>query len=370
LTENQQINVLVSPLDWGIGHATRCVPVINAFLNEGCNVIIGASGRSGAFLKSEFPHLEHIALKSFNIKYPKKGRLMLLKMFLQVPYILKATIDEGRIIKQIIKKHKIHIVFSDNRYGLNNKNAYCVFMTHQLMLKMPKGWGFAEKLMHLIIKRFIKKFNECWVPDFEGEIKVSGDLSHKYKIKNTHFIGILSRFNSDAFIKKQEAVTNNFLFLLSGPEPQRSIFENIILSQIKNCSHKVIIVRGITETQEVNKISENITCYTHLPTAQIASLIKQSEITICRSGYSTIMDLLTLKAKALLVPTPGQTEQEYLAAYLNKQGVFNTLPQNDFKLEKLNTLPDLNNKLLIESVSMDMLIQQIKRIKSLCLKNL
>jgi uncharacterized protein (TIGR00661 family) len=325
------LNVLVSPLDWGIGHATRCVPVINELLKTGHNVIIASNGRSAEFLKKEFQHLMHINMTSYKISYAKSGKNMIVKMLFQIPYIIYAVFNEHTQLKKIVKQFNIDLIISDNRYGLWHNKTYSVFMTHQLMLKMPKGFSFIEKFIHTIIAFLIKKFDECWIPDFKGNINLSGDLSHKYKISDKHyFIGPLSRFstvnNQSAFATKK----NKILFLLSGPEPQRSIFENIILNQLKNISIKAVVVRGLTESNEEKKLNKNTVLFSHLPTDKIEELINNSEIVVSRSGYSSIMDLLALKARAVLVPTPGQTEQEYLADFHAKNDLFSCIKQDTF----------------------------------------
>jgi len=347
VSNTSALNILVAPLNWGIGHATRCVPIINMLLEKGHNVMVASDGRSADFLKKEYPQLKHLNLNSYNIKYAKSGKFLILKILLQTPSIMYAVIKEHYLLKKIVRQNNINLIISDNRYGLWHKQVYSVFMTHQLMLKMPNGFAFAEKIMHHFIKHFVGKFDECWVPDYESALNLSGDLSHKYKVGNkTFFVGPLSRFSTVAKPSDNLQKDIKLLFILSGPEPQRTVFENLIIEQLRNNSIIAIIVRGITERFEEIKLNENVVMYSHLTTSKMVELIHRSEIIVSRSGYSSVMDWYWLNVNAFLVPTPGQTEQEYLAAYLMQKKMFYSLSQEHFKINAvadiLNKTPQLN----------------------------
>jgi len=326
-------NILVCPLDWGLGHATRCVPIIKKLMESGANVLIGADNRPLAFLKKEFPTLQFIKFPGYEIRYPEKGS-MVMKMFFSVPRILSGIRQERKHLQKIINENKIDIVISDNRYGLWNKNIKCIFMTHQLSVKCPKWLKFAESILFQINKHFIKNFDECWIPDVPGEIKLSGSLTKRYEqFKNIHFIGLLSRFAEPLQTNNENTFKHNVLCILSGPEPQRTVFEDIILHQLQEIKNmKVLILRGITETDEIKNISENVQMVNHLETTQLEREITSSEMIICRPGYSSIMDIVTLGKKAVFVPTPGQTEQEYLGKYYKERKLFYSISQQQFNL--------------------------------------
>ncbi len=327
-------NILVCPLNWGIGHATRCIPIINKLLEYNQNIIIAADERPLALLKKEFPDLQFIVFPGYNVLYPRKGS-MVFKILEYSLRILKDIYIEHKKLKAIIKKHNIDIVISDNRYGLWNNDVFSVFMTHQLMIKCPEIIKFAEPVLNIIIKNFIKKYDECWIPDYQGDINLSGDLSHKYKLpSNTYYIGPLSRF----FLKtnkidKTVKINYDVLFMISGPEPQRTIFEKIIFAQLKNSNIKAIVVRGITEKRKEYNLNDNIKVFSHLKSDEMKKNIQQSGIVICRSGYSSVMDLVALGKKAVFVPTPGQTEQKYLAEYLFNKNLYYFINQKKFNLK-------------------------------------
>lgn len=326
--------VLVCPLDWGLGHASRCVPVIQEFLNAGAKVIIGADKRPLAFLRTEFPELEYIEFPGFDIFYPENGS-MILKMMGSIPKILKGIRTENGLLKKIINEKNIDIVVSDNRFGLWNNKVKTVFITHQVMIKCPRVLGFIEYFLYRKNLKYIRRFDECWIPDFDKKINLSGDLSHKYKsIPKTFFIGPLSRFYKKPLLNgNEDEALYDAIFILSGPEPQRTIFEQLILEQLSRATHlKTLIVEGLTEENKAPSFGQNPEIYSHLPTNDLFDKITKSNVVICRAGYSSIMDLATTGKKAVLIPTPGQTEQEYLADYFKNKNIYYSEKQKHFNL--------------------------------------
>lgn len=354
---SNQKTILVCPLDWGLGHATRCIPIIHEFLSNNCRVIIGSSGKQKALLEQEFPNLTFLELKGYEVEYPTSGS-MTIKMLLQLPKINNAIKEEHRWLDKIIDKHHIDLVVSDNRYGLWSNKVKSILITHQIFVKTPVG----EWIIEQILKRHFDNFDEIWIPDIEGENNLSGDLSHKKSLPGRFkFIGPLSRFAkymvSSTVLRNEKTyqeVDNfefDFMAILSGPEPQRTIFENIILKQVENSNLKGILVRGLPDTnvisnemkQSFNKEiassvilprnDDRIKIVNHLNTHDFLNYLQKSKVVISRSGYSTIMDLATLGKKAILVPTPRQTEQEYLAKYHSKKGNFLCSDLKDFDLK-------------------------------------
>jgi predicted glycosyltransferase len=349
-----QKRVLIAPLDWGLGHATRCVPIITALLAQGFHVFIGTEKAGAALLKKEFSELEIIPLQGYRVSYSKKGEGFLWKMITQIPAISSAIKRENNWLKKIITDYKIDIVISDNRFGLYNKNVHCIFITHQLQIKT--GNSFTENIAQKINYKYINRFNECWVIDEEGVNNLAGDLSHPKKLPNLplKYIGALSRFKKYAAEKKYD-----LLAILSGPEPQRTIFENILIGQMQKLKLSIVLVRGLPEEKEKLEIP-HFEMYNHLPAAVLNELILKSKIILARSGYTTVMDIAALQQKAIFIPTPGQTEQEYLATFLSekkyciveKQDRFNLYKALD-RLEntKLISYPKTENTLLQAAIS-------------------
>ena len=328
------MRTLVAPLNWGLGHATRCIPLIKKLLSEGHEIIIASDGHPMELLKQEFPGLLFIEFPSYNIRY-NKGKSQLTAMIRSIPIILWGAIREHFQLKKLIREHQIERIISDNRFGMWSKEIHSTYITHQLMIKMPKGLGFLEPLVWLGHRFFINQYNECLIPDFEGNDNLSGDLSHQFSLpKHARFIGPLSRFSSAA-LKTSDSAALNFdvVALVSGPEPQRTIFENQLINNHSNSSERVLIVQGLPAEKQheiTREASVNLVIMPHLDTTQFASCLINTRKIICRSGYSTIMDLHALNClhKGEFIPTPGQTEQEYLANYhTQKKGTAETVPR-------------------------------------------
>ncbi len=325
---NKKRKILICPLNWGLGHASRIVPIIQLLKKNNHEIILGAYDESSEFLKIEFPELNIIELKGLIIRYSKSNS-QILRMFFLIPKLFYMTFIEHQLLKKIVKKYEIDTVISDNRFGLWNKYTYNIFITHQLKVKFPGILKCCEFIYSLILKKIINKYNECWIPDYEGDNNLSGELSHLKKLnKNVFFIGPLSRFQE---IGDRENKEEGILFILSGPEPQRTIFENIVLSQnFRNI--KVTVVRG---TNKPLNIKYSFPIYDIVNTSRLKKLIDRSDMVICRSGYSSIMDLIALRKKAVLIPTPGQTEQEYLAKYLKEKELFYSVTQEKFDIKRV-----------------------------------
>jgi uncharacterized protein (TIGR00661 family) len=323
----------VCPLDWGIGHATRCVPVIRKFMEFGDEIVIAADGRPYAFLKKEFPGCHFIRLRGARITYSKKGGF-LVKILGLSPFLLLSYYLERRDLKKLIRLEDPAIIISDNRYGLWNRDRFSIIITHQLRIILPPSFSFLSNLLNSMIHRQVEKFDECWIPDFELHYGLAGQLSHPPRLpRNTHYIGTLSRFS---VLTGQRDVPlpcdYDIMVSLSGPEPQRTILEEMVFEQLINSGLAGIIVRGLTEATEEFDLTEKIRVFSHLETGKMKEYMLRSHIIICRSGYSSLMDLVTLGKNAILIPTPGQTEQEYLARYLMEKKIYFSMSQRHFDL--------------------------------------
>ena len=320
---NTKKRILVAPLDWGFGHATRCIPIIKALIAHQFEVVIAADSRPLHLLTTEFPNLEMIRFSGYDIKYPK-FLPMSISMLLQSPKILLALKKEHQLLEKIIEDYAIDGVISDNRYGLYDKKVPTVFITHQLQIQSPYFSNFIKDFNY----KYINKFDACWVMDDE-KINLAGDLSKPRILpSNTTYIGAQSRFE-----KWEEEKKYDFLAIVSGPEPQRTILEKGLIKALKDREEKSIIVLGKPELNTSEQLG-NLTIKSHLSAKDLNTAILQSELIICRPGYSTIMDLAKLEKKAFFIPTPGQTEQEYLAENFMQEGICFAQKQSEFDLEK------------------------------------
>lgn len=322
-------NILICPLDWGLGHATRCVPLIRKLKEMGCNLLIAADGRSYEFMKIEFPELTLIRFPGYEVRYPSDDN-MVIKMLLQLPALLWGVLQENRRLKKLVRKHNIDLVISDNRFGLWNNAIPSVYITHQITIKCPVSIHWLEPVLYHIHRFVIAKYSECWIPDSPDENNLSGDLSHQRPLPtNTKFIGSLSRFSRVDVPEKKKF---NLAVILSGPEPQRTQLEQIILEQLENMNLVSIVIAGKTECNILKEHKGNLTVVSHLKSAEMQEILCSSDVALARSGYSTIMDLAVLGLKAVLVPTPGQTEQEYLAVRLMEKGIYYSTTQNSLNI--------------------------------------
>jgi len=327
----RNVKILVAPLDWGLGHASRCVPIIKELLRRGCEVCIAANGAGSALLKKEFPGVKYFELKGYGIFYHTVKYMLRWKMVQQIPRISFAIKRESTWLEELLKKERFDVVISDNRYGLYHKDVYSVFITHQLHIKSGMG-KWVDGLIQRINYRYIARFNECWVPDYGGTKNLSGSLSHSsYIPTNTHYIGPLSRFT-----KMDAAPKYELLIMLSGPEPSRTAWEEDLFKQLTACKGSAMLVRGLPGVCECEAPpgSASLAIINHLSASDLNLAIAQSEWVICRSGYSSVMDLIKMGKKAILIPTPGQPEQEYLAEYLKAEGLFYSVPQSRFSLQQ------------------------------------
>jgi uncharacterized protein (TIGR00661 family) len=331
--------ILVAPLDWGLGHATRCIPLINYLLSLNCKVIIAASNGQEKLLKQEFPHLKFVNLSGYKIQYSKEERFFTLKILLQLPKIFRAVQAEKKWLNEFASKNKINAVISDNRFGLHHPAVVCVFITHQLTVKAP--FALAEKIIQFFNYRFINKFNQCWVPDYNSQPNIAGALSHPKNLPAipVKYLGGISRFEGGEYPAKEYEL----LIVISGPEPQRTVFEKKMMAELQSFEGKVLFVRGLPGSEQALPPSESITFKNHFSASEMEDAFAKSEYVISRTGYTTVMDICKLQKKAILVPTPGQTEQEYLAKHLTQQGWCLTFKQDNFNLkealQKASTFP-------------------------------
>jgi len=331
--------IIVAPLNWGLGHATRCIPIINALINHGFEPVICSDGDALLLLQKEFSKLKSYKLPSYHIQYTKNGNLLKYRLLLDSVNIINAIKKEQLFIERIVQKENIKGIISDNRFGVRSNKIPSVYLTHQINV-LSGSTSFITSKIHQSV---IAKFDECWIPDHNDEPSLSGKLSH---LKDTNlclkYIGPLSRFdpkipknslkNGITIPKKKYDV----MVLLSGPEPQRTILEEKLESEFKSYHKKVLFIRGkVSDKQEIYQ-KDNIFFVNYMLQYDLQKAINESEIVITRSGYSTIMDFEKLNTKAFFIPTPGQFEQEYLAKYLKQNGYTDYCDQETFHLGKLD----------------------------------
>jgi len=326
--------ILVAPLDWGLGHATRCIPIIRELVAQGCEVWLAGEGEQETLLRGEFPQLPFLPLQGYRIRYSVKGFQW--KIISQMPRIVSNIYQEHKWLKRMVYTYHFDAVLSDNRFGLCHAEIPSIFITHQLSIKTNLG-KWIEWTLQRWNYRYIERFTECWVPDTAAEGNLAGELSHPMinpKIP-VRYVGWLSRLQQRASTFLGSATNNSLahlLFILSGPEPQRSILEDKIINDVSHYPGTATIVRGKPSLLTTIPSTTMIKFYNHLGAKELDEEMDKADLVISRSGYSTIMDVVQRQKKAILIPTPGQPEQEYLGALLNQKQIALRIKQKNFSL--------------------------------------
>ncbi len=329
-------------LNWGLGHATRMIPLIKALQKQKVEVIIGGDGASLLFMKKEFPDIEFLDLEPYNVQYHEKGSLEWVVMQ-QFPRLMKVVKKENKDLDSLIQEHDLDAVISDNRYGLWSHKIPSILITHQVFIKTDPRWRIFNSVINKLHHKYINKFYQCWIPDYENAPSLSGELSHNKEIDQAKFkyIGPLSRLE-----KKDLEIKNDLMILLSGPEPHRGIFEEQLLEQLDEIDDRVLLAAGKVDEWQASWAKANLRYYNFLDSAEVEREMNASRLILCRSGYSSIMDLARLNKNAILVPTPGQGEQLYLAKHFKEQKIFYSTEQKNFNLkealEKSKDYPGIN----------------------------
>jgi hypothetical protein len=333
------MRVLVCPLDWGLGHATRCIPLIRALLANGHQVRIGAAGGGLGLLRGEFPELDVFEFPGYRVRYAASPRFFLPVMLWQLPRVLSGMREESRRLEKILADHPADVVVSDGRYGVRPGRLPGIFITHQVFIRIPgrfPGRAWAERILLALNLRRLRAFDAVWVPDFPGSDSLSGELSHKPGAPaNLEFIHPLSRFTESAV----PGPVVDILAVVSGPEPQRTLFERILRNQMMGLQGTRVLVRGLPGNRSASSrkipaiVPGGFTEFDHLSGPELAGLFGTARMVVARSGYTTVMELAGLGARAaLMVPTPGQSEQEYLADHLERAGAAIRMDQHSIDL--------------------------------------
>ena len=304
--------VFYAILDWGLGHATRSVPMIEGLRARDCRVIIGGSGNSLSYIRDRFSGLESHEIPSYAVNYTHSRAWVDISM--QVPKINRAIKAEEEWLRNFMCSTKVDAIVSDNCYGMVTDQVPSILITHQLDLQIPAA---LKVLAQKKLNGHLGRFRETWIADNPAEPRLAGALSVPPKNHASTYLGILSRFRAPE--QPVAVIPHSVLALVSGPETQRTQFENDLVSQLQNVRGPATVVCGLP-AENFDEPVGKVRRVSHMADDQLAEAILQAETLICRSGYSTLMDLEKLWKRAILIATPGQPEQEYLASYHKKLG--------------------------------------------------
>jgi UDP:flavonoid glycosyltransferase YjiC (YdhE family) len=325
-------HALISPLNWGLGHSTRDIPLIRELLRNGHEVTVATSGNALALLKKECPECNFILYKDYPTPY-SSTRFFLPKFVASIPLLLKAMLDERKRLTQILSENKYDVIISDNRMGVYSDKVPSYFITHQLRFSLPDYLKPFEIGTLYVNAFFHSRFEGVIVPDIspDGDGRnLSGKLARSnigVTKKKAYYAGILTSAE-----KKSVSEDLDFLIIVSGPEPQRTKLEKIILKQVQKLPGEKVVLLGSPQREGHQKLDEHTTVHSYVSNEEKAELMNRAKFLISRSGYTTMMELAELDKKhGLFTPTPGQTEQEYLSRYYAKQGWF--LSRSQYKLK-------------------------------------
>jgi len=326
-----QKRILYAVLNWGLGHAAESVPLIRT-LSENNQVILAATGRALTFLRNEFPQLPCIDLPDYSIQYADNRWLLVPKLIIQLPGMLRGLWKEHRQTEKIVSEAGIDLIISDNRYGVYSRNVPSFFITHQLRFRLPAQLRKFEIISEWFNRWYFRKYTGVLVLDEEGKENIAGELTHSGKIcqhPKLTYIGLWSTVHKENVLQDIDV-----LAVVSGPEPHREIFGQKVIEQLKSIPGKRVVILGLPEKAGNDFTDVDFEVHNFKNRKEVNNLLNRAKIVVCRSGYSSTMDLVALKKPALMVPTPGQTEQEYQAEYYKNKGYFYSVSQDEMDLSK------------------------------------
>ena len=392
------MKVLVAPLDWGLGHATRCVPVVREFLRAGAEVELAVVKANANFFREVFPDLRQRLAPSYNIVYPKHGYNMALWLLKNSMHLNSVMRYEHHFAEEMVDRHGYDVLFSDNRFAFYSKRAYSIYMTHQRRIAFPRAFAAFERIGVMWHANIMRKFDEVWVPDLEIYPGYAGSLSHSGATpgdKPMRYVGTLSRFsdwdagenagnalgsalgnvpapvdlerdvdlmsvsefmahsaNVEWNAASEERASGKQTFgmralglraaykvvaVVSGVEPARTQFEQQLREALQQIPGQHMMILGKPSVEQKTWTEGNIEFHTHLATNDFAEAVKRADFVVSRGGYSTVMDMAELGAKCIFVPTPGQFEQIVLAHDLSKAGYAVEIPADELSAETLTS---------------------------------
>ncbi|MBN1573094.1 MAG: hypothetical protein JW984_07860 [Deltaproteobacteria bacterium] len=325
--------ILLSPLSWGLGHATRDMPIINLLIESGHEVGVAATGVAYTLLKREYPDLKFYRVEDYPSPYTRRG-FSVARLLALFPLMYRNIIREHRAIDQIVKENGYDLVISDNRFGAFAKDVPSLFISHQIRFSTPGGFEAIEKATEAFNEFFHRNFDRVIIPDNPpGELSLSGKLGHAKRpgtIERAYYAGILSNIRK---IDVDEDI--DYLISISGPKETKRELQKVIMDQIDSLDGKKVLLMGDPESYYEEHLNGGVVVKSHASRIEMEKLLNRAKCVITRSGYTTIIELAELGGKkALLIPTPGQTEQEYLSRYYSEMGWFHSVDQRDLDLER------------------------------------
>ncbi len=329
--------ILIAPMDWGLGHTSRCIPLAQHYHSQGHHIFFAGNALQQQLFTASCPFVTTLDLDGYRISYPQEGRHFMLKMAMQLPRLQQTITREQQWLRQQMQHHAFDVILSDNRYGLYHPAAQSILLTHQLHIQTGSRLG--NSIIRHRTQQLINRFDACWVVD-DAHIRLAGILSDPISLKiPARYIGWLSQFQLKAYISPHPLQGHPYvLAVLSGPEPMRTQLEALFLKQMKALPGQQFIMTGGTLHQP-GHVPDNVRYIPLAGSQEMYTYLQHADSVISRSGYSTVMDVICMQRPALFIPTPGQTEQELIARTLQAKKWFQCSSQDKLDIAALPVLP-------------------------------
>lgn len=325
------MDIIYSICSWGLGHATRSLPILRQLINENHHLTVISHDRSLQLLKNELKDaVEYEDIPDYPMLVSKNTQQFIAKSLVYWPLFIKRMESGLQHLGKLLKDIPCDRIISDGRYDMYSKHIPSFFISHQIRIMNPLRLHLFERGSEIFNEFFFKRFQDIIIPDYK-ENNLSGDLSHNLKKideNQLHYVGLLSDFEKKSLNKDID-----YFISLSGPEPQRTILEQKIRTQLNHLNGTVIMSLGKTE-ETISTPDDHIKIYSYLSKEKRENLLNRSKLVISRSGYSTIMDLAVIGTQAFMIPTPGQIEQEYLAQHLKQTNICHSTTQHNLNLSE------------------------------------
>jgi UDP-N-acetylglucosamine:LPS N-acetylglucosamine transferase len=333
LPVSQPKKILITPLDWGAGHTTRCIPLAAHLMQTGHKPIVAGNEAQMAIIDQYFNgSIDTIYTPGYDVTYSGLNKVAQAGLLLQTPRLLKTIGQENIRLREIVRELRPDGIISDNRYGMYHTQVPSVIMTHQLRIQSGMG-NTVDNVLQRLHYRYLNKFGATWVVDTEESPGLAGTLSHPMTMPdNYHYIGLLSRFAG--MVAGNQKEDGPILVLISGPEPQRTEFSKMLWQHVMRHDGPVIFAEGSEAATAPAYIPAHISYHKRMDGPALSDALMNASIVVCRSGYSTLMDLRAMNKRGIVIPTPGQTEQQYLGSTLHERGIFYSTEQKGFDLQR------------------------------------
>lgn len=323
--------------NWGLGHAARSLVLIRALVARGDRVLILMQPGPGMrLLRDELGDAcDFHPCQDIPVPLSRWRVLFYLGMTVSMPRLWWCFYREQRVTERLVAAHAIDLVVSDSRLGVWSRHVPSYVISHSLRQIIPGRIRWIECLVEWGQRRLLRHYHKVLIPDLEPDGGLSGDLGHRCTLDwgadRLVYIGPLADV-----VRPGVREDVDFFFSISGAEPQRTLFEQQVLAALPHVHGRVIVTLGRPDQAGEVREVDGATVYGYLDREQQAEMLNRARLVVTRSGYTTLMELATLGKKALFVPTPGQSEQEYLARFHRRQGRIWSMSQ-----QRLDVVRDL-----------------------------